>query len=190
MLVMTRMLLEAYLRRMSCLLFTQVSLFHHPLIQCMRDLDPQHIETLIGMRGIVIRCSSVIPEMRTAVFRCTSRQNPVSNPPTSTVLPVRGLKEMRAMCNLFFAIAYRVVLLKKKGGIFLRYASQTGALCGHEEVVQLVNSELQEPLQCVKCNAKYSFELVSRNSLSSSFLRSARFLISNLGSMRRRFFKA
>jgi DNA replicative helicase MCM subunit Mcm2 (Cdc46/Mcm family) len=40
----------------------------------MRDLDPQHIETLISLRGIVIRCSSVIPDMRVAVFRCTSRQ--------------------------------------------------------------------------------------------------------------------
>lgn len=46
----------------------------------MRDLDPAHIETLVALRGIVIRCSSVIPDMRAAVFRCASRNVPGQAP--------------------------------------------------------------------------------------------------------------
>lgn len=101
----------------------KVSLFHHPHIQCLRDLDPQHIETLIAIRGIVIRCSSIIPEMRVAVFRCSSRRTATDPLSSTSTLPV----------NI--------------------------PPCGHEEVVQLINGEIQEPLQCIKCNSKYSFEL-------------------------------
>jgi len=36
----------------------------------VRDLDPTHIDKLITIKGIVIRNSDVIPEMKQAVFRC------------------------------------------------------------------------------------------------------------------------
>jgi DNA replication licensing factor MCM4 len=36
----------------------------------MRDLDPSHIDKLISIKGIVIRCSDVIPEMKEASFKC------------------------------------------------------------------------------------------------------------------------
>lgn len=38
----------------------------------IRELDPSHIEMLIALKGIVIRCSDVIPEMKEAVFKCES----------------------------------------------------------------------------------------------------------------------
>jgi DNA replication licensing factor MCM4 len=36
----------------------------------MRDLDPSHIDKLISVKGIVIRNSDVIPEMKEASFKC------------------------------------------------------------------------------------------------------------------------
>jgi DNA replication licensing factor MCM4 len=35
-------------------------------------MDPNHIERLITLRGIVIRCSDVVPEMKEASFTCTN----------------------------------------------------------------------------------------------------------------------
>ncbi|XP_031498783.1 DNA replication licensing factor MCM4 [Nymphaea colorata] len=36
----------------------------------MRDLNPSDIEKLVMVRGMVIRCSSIIPEIKEAHFRC------------------------------------------------------------------------------------------------------------------------
>jgi DNA replication licensing factor MCM4 len=38
----------------------------------MRDLNPLDIDTLVSLRGMVIRTSPVIPDMRRAYFRCTA----------------------------------------------------------------------------------------------------------------------
>lgn len=38
----------------------------------MRDLDPLDIDNLIGMQGMVIRSSSVIPDLRRAFFKCSN----------------------------------------------------------------------------------------------------------------------
>ena len=38
----------------------------------MRELGPNDIDKLISMKGIVIRVSDIIPEMKEACFRCTS----------------------------------------------------------------------------------------------------------------------
>lgn len=37
----------------------------------IRSLDPDHINKLKTVSGMVIRCSTVIPEMREAFFKCT-----------------------------------------------------------------------------------------------------------------------
>lgn len=39
---------------------------HRPL----RDLDPKDIDKLVSVRGMITRCSAVIPDLRTAFFRC------------------------------------------------------------------------------------------------------------------------
>jgi DNA replication licensing factor MCM4 len=36
----------------------------------LRDLSPQHIETLVAVKGMVVRTSKLIPEVRLAHFRC------------------------------------------------------------------------------------------------------------------------
>lgn len=41
----------------------------------MRDLNPKDIDHLISIQGIVIRCSEIYPEMKDALFRCTSCGN-------------------------------------------------------------------------------------------------------------------
>jgi len=37
----------------------------------IRELDPKHIDKLITMKGIVIRTSDTIPEMKEACFKCS-----------------------------------------------------------------------------------------------------------------------
>ena len=43
-----------------------------PATSQMRQLDPRHIETLVALRGMVVRTSSIIPEMRRAFYRCAA----------------------------------------------------------------------------------------------------------------------
>lgn len=38
----------------------------------MRALGPNDIDRLVSIRGIVIRCTDVIPEMREAQFKCAA----------------------------------------------------------------------------------------------------------------------
>jgi len=37
----------------------------------MRNMDPKDIEHLISIKGIVIRCSDLVPDMMTGLFQCT-----------------------------------------------------------------------------------------------------------------------
>ena len=37
----------------------------------MRDLNPSDIDKLTVVRGLVIRVSSIIPDMKVAFFRCS-----------------------------------------------------------------------------------------------------------------------
>ena len=46
---------------------------HHKV----RDLDPSHIDKLISVKGIVIRNSDIIPEMKEASFQCFKCHNTV-----------------------------------------------------------------------------------------------------------------
>lgn len=41
-------------------------------INIMRNLTPKEINRLVSFKGIVIRCSEIYPEMKAAVFKCTS----------------------------------------------------------------------------------------------------------------------
>eukprot|EP00746_Dinoflagellata_sp_MGD_P098734 gnl/MRDRNA2_/MRDRNA2_39964_c0_seq1.p1 gnl/MRDRNA2_/MRDRNA2_39964_c0~~gnl/MRDRNA2_/MRDRNA2_39964_c0_seq1.p1 ORF type:complete len:886 (+),score=183.35 gnl/MRDRNA2_/MRDRNA2_39964_c0_seq1:352-2658(+) len=52
----------------------QVKVFnlHDKDVRNMRDVDPDDIERLISIKGIVIRCSDLVPDMMTASFKCTS----------------------------------------------------------------------------------------------------------------------
>ncbi|KAK4477135.1 hypothetical protein RD792_016346, partial [Penstemon davidsonii] len=36
----------------------------------MRNLNPSDVEKMVSLKGMIIRCSSIIPEIREAVFRC------------------------------------------------------------------------------------------------------------------------
>ncbi|KAL7066894.1 putative cell division control protein 54 [Cryptosporidium serpentis] len=60
---------EEYLKEFS---LPKVRVFDNPKISNAREINPSDIEQLISIRGIIIRCSDVIPEMQKATFRCTS----------------------------------------------------------------------------------------------------------------------
>ncbi|KAI8059175.1 MCM2/3/5 family-domain-containing protein [Gongronella butleri] len=44
----------------------------------MRDLDPQNVDQLITIKGIMIRASPVIPDMKEAFFRCLTCEHTVT----------------------------------------------------------------------------------------------------------------
>ena len=48
--------------------------FNFRKIYRIRELDPRHIERLVTLRGIVIRCSDIVPEMKEACFVCQECQ--------------------------------------------------------------------------------------------------------------------
>jgi DNA replication licensing factor MCM4 len=48
----------------------QVRPFKLKKVHRIRELDPSHIEKLVALKGIIIRCSDIIPEMKEAAFTC------------------------------------------------------------------------------------------------------------------------
>ncbi|KAM7470817.1 hypothetical protein LguiA_009000 [Lonicera macranthoides] len=48
----------------------QARIFNLKTSVSMRNLNPSDIEKMVSLKGMVIRCSSIIPEIREAVFRC------------------------------------------------------------------------------------------------------------------------
>eukprot|EP00923_Selenidium_pygospionis_P031522 GHVN01055854.1.p1 GENE.GHVN01055854.1~~GHVN01055854.1.p1 ORF type:complete len:807 (+),score=137.91 GHVN01055854.1:40-2460(+) len=53
----------------------KVSVFNHPNPCIMRDMNPSDVDCLVALRGVVIRASTVIPDMSAAVFRCNASIN-------------------------------------------------------------------------------------------------------------------
>ena len=49
----------------------QVRPFNLHQKQNMRELNPDVIESLISVKGIVIRASEIVPEMKEGLFKCT-----------------------------------------------------------------------------------------------------------------------
>jgi len=50
--------------------YIMVRAFNLAQVRTIRDLDPAHIDTLVSVQGMVTRSSSIIPDLRTAHFRC------------------------------------------------------------------------------------------------------------------------
>ncbi|KAG6651704.1 DNA replication licensing factor MCM4 [Carya illinoinensis] len=48
----------------------QTRIFNLKSSTSMRNLNPSDIERMVSLKGMIIRCSSIIPEIREAVFRC------------------------------------------------------------------------------------------------------------------------
>jgi DNA replication licensing factor MCM4 len=49
----------------------QVRPYHLRNLSHMRSLDPQCIDTLLSLRGMVVRSSPIIPDLKVAFFQCT-----------------------------------------------------------------------------------------------------------------------
>ncbi|CAL9064728.1 unnamed protein product [Musa banksii] len=48
----------------------QTRIFNLKSSVCMRNLNPSDIEKMVSVKGMIIRCSSIIPEVKEAIFRC------------------------------------------------------------------------------------------------------------------------
>lgn len=48
----------------------QARIFNLKTSTSMRNLNPSDIEKMVSLKGMIIRCSSIIPEIREAMFRC------------------------------------------------------------------------------------------------------------------------
>ncbi|XP_057779997.1 DNA replication licensing factor MCM4-like [Salvia miltiorrhiza] len=48
----------------------QARIFNLRSSTSMRNLNPSDVEKMVSLKGMIIRCSSIIPEIREAVFRC------------------------------------------------------------------------------------------------------------------------
>ncbi|KAL9244987.1 hypothetical protein vseg_018698 [Gypsophila vaccaria] len=48
----------------------QARIFNLKTSFCMRNLNPSDIEKMVSLKGMIIRCSAIIPEIREAVFKC------------------------------------------------------------------------------------------------------------------------
>uniref|UniRef100_A0A5B6YVL8 DNA replication licensing factor MCM4 n=2 Tax=Davidia involucrata TaxID=16924 RepID=A0A5B6YVL8_DAVIN len=48
----------------------QVRIFNLKTSTSMRNLNPSDIEKMVSLKGMIIRCSSIIPEIRESIFRC------------------------------------------------------------------------------------------------------------------------
>jgi DNA replication licensing factor MCM4 len=48
----------------------QVRLFNLKRVSKMRNLNPEDVDHLVALRGMVIRCSTIIPELHLGCFRC------------------------------------------------------------------------------------------------------------------------
>ncbi|KAF7841021.1 DNA replication licensing factor MCM4 [Senna tora] len=48
----------------------QTRIFNLKTSTSMRNLNPSDIERIVSMKGMIIRCSAIIPEIREAIFRC------------------------------------------------------------------------------------------------------------------------
>ncbi|CAK9142063.1 unnamed protein product [Ilex paraguariensis] len=48
----------------------QARIFNLKASTSMRNLNPSDIEKMVSLKGMIIRCSAIIPEIREAIFRC------------------------------------------------------------------------------------------------------------------------
>ncbi|KAM3376962.1 DNA replication licensing factor MCM4 [Capsicum galapagoense] len=48
----------------------QARIFSLKTSTSMRNLNPSDIEKMVSLKGMIIRCSAIIPEIREAIFRC------------------------------------------------------------------------------------------------------------------------
>lgn len=51
----------------------RIAFCDHPTMNSLRDLEPTHLERLVSINGVCIRCSTILPEMQVAVFTCTGK---------------------------------------------------------------------------------------------------------------------
>ncbi|PKI59468.1 hypothetical protein CRG98_020099 [Punica granatum] len=80
----------------------QARVFNLKTSTSMRNLNPSDIEKMVSLKGMIIRCSPIIPEIREAVFRCLVcgfYSDPVRVERGKILEPTRCLKDECAAKN-------------------------------------------------------------------------------------------
>ena len=70
----------------------QVRVFNLDEVKSMRDLNPKDIDTLVSIQGMIVRCSSIQPDLKQAYFECTQCQNSQQvrrEPRCTSVCPIK-----------------------------------------------------------------------------------------------------
>lgn len=70
----------------------QVRTYNLREVKPLRNLDPQHIDQMVALRGMVIRTSQIIPDLKQAFFRCiVCNASKEVGAGTTRISPVIGL---------------------------------------------------------------------------------------------------
>jgi hypothetical protein len=168
----------------------KVRIFNLSRKQPMRELDPSALDTLVAIRGMVIRVSGPIPDMRAGYFRCVSCGFGVTV--SACVVCARGVCGACVSCCLMPARSLRCDLYLPPGSLHVfhcalahpfspRASTPLGAhlrslrpaLCRSplsplpciylpslRVQIDVDRGHLTEPASCTHCGAKKAFEMV------------------------------
>ena len=124
----------------------QVRPFNLRKIYQIRELDPNQIDKLITLKGIIIRTSDTTPEMKEAVFKCTKcskdeykfiERGKITEPEICTNCSGRFTFEMiHNLC--MFSDKQHIKMQETPESVPEGETPQTVALCAYEDLVDFV----------------------------------------------------
>jgi DNA replicative helicase MCM subunit Mcm2 (Cdc46/Mcm family) len=79
----------------------QVRMFNLMKTHRMRELDPQDIDKMVAIKGMVIRVSKLMPDLRAAFFQCSACNNKIEVQPSAAlgaIVPAGWLRHTRWSC--------------------------------------------------------------------------------------------
>lgn len=86
------------------------------LVRSMRSLDPEDIDSMIALKGLVIRCSALIPEMKQAYFVCSrcnhGQESPIED--GEIIEPSQCLNAACAMKHSYRLVHNRCLFIDKQ----------------------------------------------------------------------------
>ena len=113
----------------------------------MRDLDPADMDKLVSIKGLVIRASSVIPDMKEAFFRCTVCNHTVfvsidrgkiAEPTTCPRFACRSKDSMQIVHNrCIFADKQVIKLQETPDSVPDGQTPHSVSLCAYDELVDV-----------------------------------------------------
>ena len=135
----------------------------------IRDLNPEDIEQLVSVSGMVTRCSNIIPEIRCASLPTWQGNRPCDRDWctwNSTVKCVSGSSFPRRqfVCQMCSCLAESAA--EERRDCWRREECFVCEKCGHEEMVVSQLGHLEEPLICGNqlCRERWTMKMVHNRS--------------------------